>query len=330
MKAKILALLRERGAFVSGQEMCGHFGVSRTAVWKAIGQLKKEGYEIESVQNKGYRLIEEDAEDLSKVDLESRIKTKWAGKPVLFYKSIDSTNTAAKKLAEEGACEGSLVVADMQTAGRGRRGRAWVSPSGTNIYYTIILRPNIEPDRVSMLTLVMGLSVAEGMQEELSGKKEDIFIKWPNDVVTQGKKLVGILTELSAEQDYVHYVVIGVGINVREQEFAEEIRDRAISLDGAFDVRINRGRLLAAIMEKFEKNYELFMQTKDFSLIKSAYERLLVNKDNKVRVLDPREEYEGIERGITDRGELIVEKEDKTLINVYAGEVSVRGIYGYT
>ncbi|MGN1146710.1 MAG: biotin operon repressor, partial [Acetatifactor sp.] len=145
MKAQILSLLRERADYVSGQELCEHFGVSRTAVWKAVGQLKKEGYVIEAVQNRGYRLLEGTEPYREEVygqnELVSRMHTAWAGRELHFYESLGSTNVQAKQLAESGAAHGALVVADMQTAGRGRRGRGWVSPAGANIYFTIVLRP---------------------------------------------------------------------------------------------------------------------------------------------------------------------------------------------
>ena len=145
MKSAILALLRERGDYVSGQELCEQFGVSRTAVWKAIGQLKKEGYRIEAVQNKGYLLT--DAEELFGLnELESRMNTRWAGHPVKCFDVISSTNLQAKMDAENGADQGALVVADMQTAGRGRMGRGWSSPHGTNVYFSLILKPEIPPD----------------------------------------------------------------------------------------------------------------------------------------------------------------------------------------
>ena len=156
-KAEILALLRERESYVSGQELCERFGVSRTAVWKAVNQLKKEGYCIEAVQNRGYLLTQE-GEVYGQSELESRMDTRWAGHPVSFYDMLDSTNLRAKLDAENGASEGALVAADMQTAGRGRRGRAWSSPAGVNVYFTLILKPEFEPARASMVTLLMALA----------------------------------------------------------------------------------------------------------------------------------------------------------------------------
>lgn len=198
MKTEILKLLRESGDYISGQELCSLFGVSRTAVWKVINQLKEEGYGIEAVQNKGYRLrLNPDV--LSYSELKSRIRNNWAGGEIYYYEETGSTNIDAKRLGEEGAAHGTIVVADKQNAGRGRRGRAWQSPAGKDIYFTILLRPSFEPDKASGLTLVMALSVAQAVERKCNLKAG---IKWPNDVVLNGKKICGILTEMNMETDY--------------------------------------------------------------------------------------------------------------------------------
>lgn len=342
MKAEILTLLREQNDFVSGQELCERFGVSRTAVWKAINQLKKEGYGIEAVQNRGYRLTKEEEDVYGLSELNSRIRTKWVGKPAYFYESVGSTNVQAKIDAENGAAAGTLIVADMQTAGRGRRGRGWNSPAGTNIYYTLILKPEFAPDKASMLTLLMAMAVAQGIHKTLLDMKNSktadekemseipkLGIKWPNDIVVNGKKICGILTEMSVERDYIQYVVIGVGINVRRQDFAPEIADTAACLEAECGKRISRCTLIADIMEAFEADYEVFCREESLAGLRRKYDTMLVNKDREVCVLDPKGEYRGIARGINDTGELLVELADGSVTEVYAGEVSVRGIYGY-
>lgn len=330
MKAKILELLRKKGTYVSGQELCEQFGVSRTAVWKAIGQLKKEGYEIEALQNKGYRLCESKKEVFGQHELVSRMETKWTGKPLYFYDQIDSTNAKAKSEAEAGAPHGSLYVADMQTAGRGRRGRAWDSPAGTNLYFTLLLRPVLSPDKAGMLTLVMALAVAKGIQKSLA-ETCSVGIKWPNDIVVNGKKVCGILTEMSmsVEQRSIQYVVIGVGINVGKQSFPEEIKAIATNLEEASRKPVMRSSLLFRIMEAFEDLYDAFMEKSDLSGMQEVYNRLLVNKDRQVRVLDPKGEFEAVATGINEKGELLVTLPDGSIKEIYAGEVSVRGIYGY-
>lgn len=326
MKAKILALLRERGDYVSGQEMCDLFQVSRTAVWKAMNQLKKEGYQINAVPNRGY-LLDLGEEVYGSHELESRMDTVWAGRKVLFFDTIDSTNLRAKLEAEAGAPQGTLIVADEQSAGRGRRGREWDSPAGKNIYCTLLLRPDMDPNRASMLTLVMALAVAEGIRRTC---RLETQIKWPNDIVIEGRKVCGMLTEMSVERDYIHYVVVGVGINVGVQEFPEALRETAASLQQFTGAPVNRAALIAEIMKSFETIYQRFCRTCDCSEIRTDYEAVLVNYNHPVRVMDPKGEYTGIARGINDMGELLVELPDGTVQPVFAGEVSVRGVYGYT
>lgn len=324
MKAKILAALREAEGYVSGQELCEQFGVSRTAVWKAINQLKKEGYEIEAVQNRGYHIVS--APDvLSENELRSIRKTRWIGENIYYYDVTDSTNLRANRLAEEGAPHGTLVVADAQEAGRGRRGRAWDSVGGISIYMTLLLKPDIDSANASMLTLVAAMAVSEGIRR-VTGL--DAKIKWPNDIVVNGKKVCGILTEMSAQMDYVNHIVIGIGINVHNESFPEEIASTATSLLMESGKRWNRAELIEAVWEAFEDYYEVYLATQDLKGLRNGYDALLVNKGQRVRVLDPKEPFEGVAQGVTDRGELIVDTwESRKLVS--SGEVSVRGIYGY-
>lgn len=325
MKTKILELMRDNQDYISGQELCERFGVSRTAVWKAVNQLKEEGYDIEAVRNKGYRL-KSAPEVLSESELGSRIHTRWAGRNLSYLKETDSTNNDAKRCMEEGGAHGTLIVAERQTAGRGRRGKLWESPEGTAIYMTIGMKPEFAPDKVSMLTLVMALSVAQAIEEQ-SGLEAGI--KWPNDVVVNKRKVCGILTEMILEAEYIRCVVTGVGINVNQPSMPEEIVQTATSLFIEKGEKLSRAALIESVMRHFENNYDCFIGSLDLSELKEAYEARLANKDKLVRVLDPKGEYEGIARGIRCTGELIVELPDGIVREVYAGEVSVRGYYGY-
>ena len=328
MKAEILAALRASDGYVTGQELCGKFGVSRTAIVKAINQLKEEGYRIEAVSHKGYRLLES-PDVLSRSEVLSRLKTKWAGQQLFYLEETGSTNIDAKRYAEEGEPHGTTVIAEKQNAGRGRRGKYWESPPGSAIYMTIMLKPDFAPDKASMLTLVMALSVAEAITEA-TGLQAGI--KWPNDVVVNKKKVCGILTELNVETDYIRHVVIGVGINVNNgapEEFPEEIRETATSLRIEAGTPFSRAELLERVLERFEKNYDTFVTTLDLRLLIEAYGRYLLNLNMEVNVLDPKGSYTGVARGISTTGELLVEKEDGEMKTVYAGEVSVRGLYGY-
>ena len=280
---------------------------------------------IEAVRNKGYRLV--DSPDvMSKAEIESMVRTKWAGRSVIYYDETDSTNIQAKLAGENGSEHGTLVVADRQVAGKGRRGRSWESPKGVCVYMTLLLRPSIAPVKAPMLTLVMALSVAEAVRE-LTGLKAGI--KWPNDIVLNKKKICGILTEMSTEIDYINYVVTGVGINTNQETFSEEIRKRATSLLIEGGRHISRSELVAAVMERYEENYERFMETKDLSGLQEKYNGMLVNCGREVRVLEPKGEYSAFASGINEVGELVVTTPEGEEKHIFAGEVSVRGIYGY-
>lgn len=324
MKAEILKMLRETGDYVSGQEICEKLGVSRTAVWKIIRKLQEEGYQVEAVRSRGYRII--DGPDVVTAgEVESLLDTEWAGKEIVCYPETDSTNIRIKHLGDEGAPHGTLAVADRQTAGRGRRGRAWESPGGSCIYMSILLHPDLAPEKAPMLTLVMACSTAEGIMDCADVK---VQIKWPNDIIVNGKKLAGILTEMSTQVDYINHVTIGVGINVNLQRFPGEIQN-ATSLLSETGTRIKRAPVIAAVMKHFEENYKIFMQTEDMSGLMEKYSSLLVNQGREVLILEKDAEYKAYAEGINQKGELVVRREDGTIENICAGEVSVRGVYGY-
>lgn len=325
MKNEILRVLKESEDYISGQKLCDTFQVSRTAVWKVIEQLKKEGYQIEAVRNRGYRLVQS-PDAVSEAELASCLKTRWIGEKICYYPETDSTNNRAKEAGEKEGIHGQLFVADMQSAGKGRRGRKWTSPAGVNVYVSLLLRPDIGPEKAPMLTLVMGLSMAEAIQK-LTGIETGI--KWPNDVIVDGKKVCGMLTEMATEIGCVNYVVIGCGINVNQTEFPEELQGKATSLYKEAGKTFARSEILAAIMRRFEKNYQTFLETEDLSGLQRAYNAMLVNRGREVRVLEPRHEYTALAEGIDEGGELLVTMPDGEKRKVFAGEVSVRGVCGY-
>ena len=253
-----------------------------------------------------------------------QIHTKWAGKTVHFARETDSTNLWIKRLAKEGASEGTLALAEFQSAGRGRLGRSWEVPEGTSVMMSILLRPKFEPQYAPTLTLVMGMAVAKAVKN----LGFDVSIKWPNDVVVSHKKICGILTEMGVRDGKIDYAVIGVGINVNIKEFPEEMADKATSLYLESGKEFDRSQIPGLVMEAFEEYYEKFAATCDLSGLKEEYESILANYNQPVRVL-AKEPYEGVARGITDGGELLVEKTDGTIVAVSAGEVSVRGLYSY-
>ena len=245
---------------------------------------------------------------------------------VIYYDEIDSTNEQAKELARQGAICGTLLVADRQSAGRGRRGRVWESPAGENIYMSLIVRPNLDVQQAPMLTLVMAYSVTQAMEEMTN---LDVQIKWPNDLVICKKKVCGILTEMSLNDSHIDYVVVGVGINVNSKGFPRHLQDKATSLYMESGQQIPKEKLIQCVMEKFEHNYAVFMQTRNLSFLQTEYNRRLVGREKEVRVLEPGNEYQATAHGINAKGELIVTKENGERETIYAGEVSVRGIYGY-
>ena len=325
-KNEILRILRLSGGSVSGQELSGRIGISRTAVWKHIRALQEEGYEIEAVNRKGYCLVGV-PDTIASGEVGSWLDTERMGREIRYFASIDSTNQYAKRIAEnEEAKDGTLVIADEQTAGKGRSGRHWVTPPKEAIACSLLLRPRLAPELISMVTLVMGLAVARAVN---SLYEIHAGIKWPNDIVVKGKKLCGILTEMSAEIGEVHYIVIGFGINANLTWFPEEIRLVATSLKLETGHEVNRAQLIAGVMEEFERLYGLFEEDGSLKRLQDDYNALSVNRNQPVRVLDPKGEYTGCSRGIDEEGALIVETQNGEIHRVVSGEVSVRGIYGY-
>lgn len=332
MKEKILKALREKkDGYVSGAALCRQLGVSRQAVWKNITALKEIGYEIESVPNKGYRLLES-SDKLYAPDILSRLPEDCLCRKVECFDSVDSTNTKAKQLAELGEEEGTLVVAETQTAGKGRRGRNWKSEPGVGIWMTLLLRPALPPVKVSGITLLSALALTKAIQEICGIRAE---IKWPNDVIIAKKKICGILTEMSSEENYVHYVVVGIGINANTTVFPKEIEETASSVFLQTGRQVNRCELIAGMIRIFGEYYERFVKEQDLSSFVDEYNQVLANRDEEVRVYygmieqsAPEDTDTGIARGIDRDGALLVEIDGK-IKRILSGEVSVRGVYGY-
>lgn len=326
MKEKVLSMLKESGGYVSGQELCERLGVSRTAVWKAVNALKESGYEIESVRNRGYKL--KDSPDvLLAEELHSLLKTEWFGRDILYFETVDSTNNEIKRQAEHGGREGLLAIAESQSAGRGRHGRMWQSPAGSGIWMSFLLRPDIMPEQAAGITLVAAMGVTAAVREELGLPAQ---IKWPNDIVVNGRKLTGILVELSTDMECINYVAVGIGINVNNDSFPDEIRDKATSLFAECRHKVSRSRIVASFGKHFERCYKIFMEDKDMRRLRVEYESALVNRNSEVIIIDADAEKRRKALGISDSGELIVEDADGNTENIRAGEVSVRGVYGYT
>lgn len=319
---RILELLRRQEGFLSGEDIGKELSITRAAVWKGIKKLREEGYEIEAVTNRGYRLTNPETM-YNKRELEQGLKTKTMGQSIYFYEETDTTNNRARELALEGAPEGTLVIAEKQTAGRGRRGKVWESPLGTGIWMSLVLRPQIMPAEASVLTLLCGLATAEAIEAETG---LSAGIKWQNDILINGKKAVGILTEMDCEMSQVHFVIPGIGINVNTASFPPEIADIATSLYLECGKTVSRRRLLHKVLERLEEHYETFLRTGSFAAMLEDYRKHCITLGKEVHVLG-REPFFAEALDITPEGELLVRRADNGKEEVvFSGEVSIRGV----
>lgn len=252
--------------------------------------------------------------------------TNWIGKEIIRKEITGSTNQDIKELAINGAVEGTVVRADMQTAGRGRRGRNWLSAKGDSLLFSLLLKPDISPDKASQITLLMALAVTKVLRDQY---KIEACIKWPNDIVINSKKVCGILTELYPGSDGRFFVIVGCGINVGQKEIPNELQDMATSLFLESKIVFAVEELLQGVLEEFEQYYDVFLQSETLESFTDEYNAWLISRNKEVRVLDPKGDYSGISKGINNKGELLVQLTDGSITEVYAGEVSVRGLYGY-
>lgn len=320
MDEELLDILKTSKVHVSGEELGKRLGVSRTAVWKKISKLKAAGYDISAVTNKGYILNGTEEDMLNESEIKENLKAKVFGKNIYYFNELDSTNNEARKLGDANADEGAVVVCDMQTGGRGRLGRPWVSPPKGGIWLSILLKPFISPNQAPKITLVAGLSVCKAINAVCHVKTQ---IKWPNDIMLNGKKLCGILTEMSAEIDKVNYVVTGIGINVNIESFPEEIRNVATSLAIEMGKTFKRKEIIKEILFEFEKNYFKYIAEGSFEEFAGQYKKYCLTLGKKVKV-SGRESFFGTAFDISPDGELWVRKENGEEVLVFSGEVSVR------
>lgn len=324
MKDKVLTFLKEQEEYRSGEEISQKLGVTRAAIWKAIKKLQVDGYEIESSTKKGYKLLNA-PNVITPSEIKHNLCTEVLGQEIWYKEEMDSTNNTAKALAREGAKEGLLVIADRQSQGKGRLGRSWASPAGTGIWMSLVLRPHILPRYASQLTLIAGLNMCEAIQE-ITGL--EARIKWPNDIVINGKKVCGILTEMSAEMEGINYIVLGIGVNVNMAYFPEEL-PYASSLAREGKKEYSRKEIIKDFLEKFEKDYKAYKKQPDLIAIIERYEKNCITLHKKVKLLMSNEELIAKATGINSEGELIVILEDGSSKVVASGEVSVRGLYDY-
>ena len=320
-------LLHNRGKFVSGEEISGKLGVSRTAVWKYIGQLREEGCRIESVSNRGYCLAEV-PDRLDEVLLRSHLATQVIGQVMELHHSIGSTNARAKELAQSGAVHGTLVAAEEQVSGRGRLGRSWVSPPGMGIWMSLVLRPPFSPPSAPRITILAAMAVADAINR-VTGLKAGI--KWPNDIIVHSRKVCGILTEIQADPDVIEYVAVGIGVNANTPKdgFPEEISRSATSLFIESGSKVDRNLLLTDILGSFEEYYNRYEKTGDFTELLMEYKKRCITLNRRVRVFGRTEEFEGAAVDLTEDCALVIRLADDTLRTVFSGDVSVRGAAGY-
>lgn len=324
VKEKILALLKDADGFLSGERISGQLGVSRAAVCKSVKKLREEGYAIESATNKGYRLLAS-PDLLTQGELLPLLATRYMGRRVYSYEVTDSTNRRAREEAERGAPHGSVFFAEEQTNGRGRLGRTWSAPRGAGVWMSVLLRPKLTPADIAQVTLLAGLATCIAIRE-VTGLP--VAIKWPNDIVYEGKKLVGILTELAAEEDRISALVVGIGVNVNNASFPMELKEKATSLLLAGGRRVSRKELAARILLRLEEEYERFLQHAADRAFLDRYAQHCATIGSVVRVATGSEEFVGTAVGINETGALLVET-GQGVRPVLSGEVSVRGMLGY-
>ena len=324
MREKILeVILDNEKEFISGEELSKKLGISRTAIWKHIRILRSQGYNIESVNKKGYRLVDEPTDLLNPQNIYRNLKTKFIGKNVLHFETIDSTNDYAKKIGNE-LRDGSVIISEEQTKGKGRLGRVWESKAGEGIWISIILKPNIIPNKAPFITLIAGASIVKALN--ILGV--DAKIKWPNDITINNKKLSGILTELSAEIERVNYIVVGIGMNVKDTDFEEELKDKATSLYKE-NYNVSRVDIVKEILCQFEKLYLDYIEKDDKKEVLDICRQYsaIINKEIYVIKNDQKELVDCI--GINEEGNLIIKNKDGKLEEIMSGEVSIRGVKGY-
>jgi BirA family biotin operon repressor/biotin-[acetyl-CoA-carboxylase] ligase len=299
----VLAFLAEAAdEFVSGEAISDKLGLSRAAVWKHVNALRAQGYRIDAIPARGYRLAGI-PDRLGALELRPLLSTSELGHTLHCFDEVASTNDVAKALAEDGALHGEVVVAERQTAGRGRRGRAWVSPPGRNVYLSVILRPELPPQRAAEVTLVASVALCEAVRE--AGVEADI--KWPNDVLAGGRKLGGILTEMAAEPDKVQWVVVGIGVNLnaRREDFPPELRDVATSLAMERGEPVPRALFAAALLGALERRLTVHAE-EGFGEIRDAWREMSGTLGRDVRVATAEGEIVGRAEDIDETGALLV------------------------
>jgi BirA family biotin operon repressor/biotin-[acetyl-CoA-carboxylase] ligase len=304
--------------FVSGEELAMKLGISRTMVWRHIKALEQEGFKIEAVPSQGYRVTFE-PDILRKSDIGQGLKTKIIGKSIHLFPEVESTNTLAMEMAASGADEGTVVIAETQSRGKGRIGRKWLSPRG-NLYLSVILRPKIPINKAPMITLMGAVATSTAIRKQCGALA---VIKWPNDILIRGRKVSGLLTEMNAEQDRIRHIVLGIGVDVNMDidDLPVEVRRLATTLAVECGRKVDRLSLLRQLMRELDAWYQVYLTAEKYML--AEWKMLNVTIGNSVAVSGAGETFQGLARGIDDEGRLVVEIADGTLCTVAAGDVSL-------
>jgi BirA family biotin operon repressor/biotin-[acetyl-CoA-carboxylase] ligase len=322
MDDEILQLLRESpSAFLSGEEISHRLKVSRTAVWKRITHLRNLGYEIEASTRSGYRLIQS-PDLLTPLEIEPILKTKWIGKRIHYFQFIDSTNSKAYQLALDGAEEGEIVIAESQEKGKGRLGRHWFSPPFLNLYLSVILRPKILPHQASLITLMAAIATADAIRV-FSGLLP--LIKWPNDILLRDRKVAGLLNEIHSEMDRIHFVILGMGVNLNmdQEMFSREIRATATSLKVEMGETISRKVFLQFLLNELERWYTIFLREGSAVVLKAWRERAQI-KGRQIKVTSFGEAIVGTAIDVDSDGALILETTSGKRKRIVAGDIEYK------
>nr|WP_320116597.1 biotin--[acetyl-CoA-carboxylase] ligase [uncultured Desulfuromonas sp.] len=320
MRQQILELfLADPEAVLSGEDLSQRLGVSRAAVWKHIRQLRSLGYQIDAVPSRGYRLMTQ-ADLLLPAAVQSGLETRSIGQRVEYFTETDSTNLRAMELAEQGAEEGTVVIADCQNGGRGRMGRRWTSPAGVNLYTSILLRPMIAPIQAAQLTFLSAVATARAF-ETVAGI--DVQVKWPNDILVNGCKIAGLLNELSAETEGIHHVVLGIGanLNMTREQFPDDLRRPATSVVLETGRPVSRIAFAQELYRQLDALYPLYQQ-QGFVPIRLAWEALFYLQGRKVQVDCGADVFTGMVAGLAEDGALLLDLEQGGQQVIYAGDVT--------
>ncbi|BEP30171.1 biotin--[acetyl-CoA-carboxylase] ligase [Helicovermis profundi] len=327
MKEKIISILKEhKNKFVSGEEISNLLGVSRTSIWKVLKQLKASGYNIESAPKKGYKLLD-DKNIYSKEEITLLLKSKGSNvEEVFYFDSINSTNEYAKEIGRNSNMENVLVISDIQTDGKGRLGRKWLSSESSGVWMSLLLKPNLNPTDASKITQIASAAIVTAIEEFYN---LNVGIKWPNDIIINGKKIAGVLTEMNSELGEINFIVVGIGINVNTKSFPEEISDIASSLFLESGLEIDRKKIIEKVIYYFYKFYNEYIKNKEFNEVLDINKKKSVTLNRDVFIIRRNETFEAYAYDLNRDGELMVRDKDGKESVVFYGEVSIRGVAGY-